>query len=126
MPGLEPGLRAWSSFRDYAYDDPGRVKLNHWHVAALKRIAMRKRELPALAKSAGAGHPPVLWRTHETWRRPGHPTYSLKDAIAELPRPCKRRKSRATSRVVADLQCVSNAGPPGLVIMPVTPTRERR
>src|SRR5437899_9568627 len=81
---------------------------------------------PALAKSAGAGHPPVLWRTHETWRRPGHPTYSLKDAIAELPRPCKRRKSRATSRVVADLQCVSNAGPPGLVIMPVTPTRERR
>src|SRR2546426_5036193 len=41
-----------------------------------------------------AGHPPVLWRTHETWRRPGHPTYSLKDAIAELPRPCKRdRKS---------------------------------
>src|SRR2546426_12742055 len=73
-----------------------------------------------------AGHPPVLWRTHETWRSPGHPTYSLKDAIAELPRPCKRRKSRATSRVVADLQCVSNAGPPGLVIMPVTPTRERR
>ena len=58
MPRLEPGLRAWSSFRDYAYDDPGRVKLNHWHVAALKRIAMRKRELPRPCKKRKSGAPP--------------------------------------------------------------------
>ncbi|PYX13315.1 MAG: transposase, partial [Acidobacteria bacterium] len=36
---LEPGEWAWSSFRDYAYDEPGRVKLNQWPVAKLKRIA---------------------------------------------------------------------------------------
>src|SRR5206468_11182289 len=36
---LEPGEWAWSSFRDYAYDEPGRVKLNQWPAAKLKRIA---------------------------------------------------------------------------------------
>src|SRR5437867_5945146 len=36
---LEPGQWVWSSFRDYAYDEPGRVKLNQWPAAKLKRIA---------------------------------------------------------------------------------------
>jgi len=36
---LEPGEWAWSSFRDYAYDEPGRAKLNQWPAAKLKRIA---------------------------------------------------------------------------------------
>ena len=36
---LEPGQWDWSSFRDYAYDEPGRVKLNQWPAAKLKRIA---------------------------------------------------------------------------------------
>ncbi len=71
---LEPGQWAWSSFRDYAYDEPGRVKLNQWPAAKLKRIAWRDRlNYPALAKSARAGHPRVLWWTHNACRRPGHP-----------------------------------------------------
>ncbi len=36
---LEPGQWIWSSFRDYACDEPGRVKLNQWPAAKLKRIA---------------------------------------------------------------------------------------
>ncbi len=36
---LEPGQWVWSSFRDYACDEPGRVKLNQWPAAKLKRIA---------------------------------------------------------------------------------------
>ena len=36
---LEPGQWAWSSFRDYAHGEPGRVKLNQWPVAQLRRIA---------------------------------------------------------------------------------------
>jgi putative transposase len=36
---LEPEQWAWSSFRDYAYGEPGRVKLNQWPAAKLKRIA---------------------------------------------------------------------------------------
>jgi hypothetical protein len=36
---LEPGQWAWSSFRDYEWDQAGVVKLNQWPKAELKRIA---------------------------------------------------------------------------------------
>jgi hypothetical protein len=36
---LEPGQWAWSSFRDYEWEQPGPVKLNQWPKAGLKRIA---------------------------------------------------------------------------------------
>jgi putative transposase len=36
---LEAGQWAWSSFRDYAYDEPGRVRLNQWPAAVLKKAA---------------------------------------------------------------------------------------
>jgi len=36
---LEPGQWAWSSFRDYEWDQSGVVKLNQWPKAELKRIA---------------------------------------------------------------------------------------
>jgi putative transposase len=36
---LEPGQWAWSSFRSYAYDEPGAVRLNEWPAAQLKRTA---------------------------------------------------------------------------------------
>jgi putative transposase len=37
---LEPGQWAWSSFRDYEWDQAGVVKLNQWPKAELKRIAL--------------------------------------------------------------------------------------
>jgi putative transposase len=36
---LEPGEWAWSSFRDYAYGEPGCVKLNQWPAARLRKMA---------------------------------------------------------------------------------------
>jgi putative transposase len=36
---LEPGQWAWSSFRDYEWEQPGAVKLNQWTKAELRRIA---------------------------------------------------------------------------------------
>jgi hypothetical protein len=36
---LEPGQWVWGSFRDYAQNNPGPVKLNQWPAARLKRIA---------------------------------------------------------------------------------------
>jgi putative transposase len=36
---LEAGQWAWSSFRDYAYDEPARVMLNQWPAAVLKKTA---------------------------------------------------------------------------------------
>jgi len=36
---LEPGQWAWSSFRGYAFDEPGPVRLNLWPEAKLKRTA---------------------------------------------------------------------------------------
>ena len=77
MPRLEPGLRAWSSFRDYAYDDPGRVKLNHWHVAALKRIAMRKRELPRPCKKRKSGAPSCVVADSRNMAKAGPPGYAF-------------------------------------------------
>src|SRR5438876_12355155 len=84
---LEPGQWIWSSFRDYAYDEPGRVKLNQWPAAKLKRIAWRDRlNYPALPKSARAGHPRVLWWTHNACRRPGHPAGAPRRHVVDPPR----------------------------------------
>jgi hypothetical protein len=53
---LEPGQWVWSSFRDYAQDTPGRVKLNQWPVAQLRRIAGNGGEKrPPLQKTQGRG-----------------------------------------------------------------------
>jgi putative transposase len=53
---LEPGQWAWSSFRDYAHDKPGRVKLNQWPVAKLRRIAGNGgAKRPPLQKTQGRG-----------------------------------------------------------------------
>jgi hypothetical protein len=40
-PVPEPGQWAWSTFRDYEWDQPGKMKmkLNQWPKAELKRIA---------------------------------------------------------------------------------------
>jgi len=62
---LEPGQWAWSSFRGYALDEPGGVKLNQWPAAQLKRIAWGVgRNFPALAQNARTGHPrEKVWAT---------------------------------------------------------------
>jgi putative transposase len=36
---LEPGQWLWSSFRSYAYDEPGLVKLKQWPQAQLQHSA---------------------------------------------------------------------------------------
>ena len=36
---LEPGQWSWSSYRTYAYDETGLVKLNQWPAAQLLQIA---------------------------------------------------------------------------------------
>jgi putative transposase len=54
---LEPGQWAWSSFRDYAQNHPGLVKLNQWPTARLKVTDLTKPKSPALAKNARTGHP---------------------------------------------------------------------
>jgi len=61
---LEPEQWAWSSFRDYAYGEPGTCKT--------KPMAGSETQTDCLTRSP------------------------------ELPRPCKKRKSRAPSCVVAD------------------------
>jgi hypothetical protein len=36
---LQAAQWAWSSFRSYAFDEPGAVKLNDWPAAQLRRTA---------------------------------------------------------------------------------------
>jgi hypothetical protein len=33
---LEPEQWGWSSYRSYAYQEEGRVKINQWHKAVMK------------------------------------------------------------------------------------------
>ena len=51
---LEPGQWAWSSFRDYAQNHPGRVKLNQWPAARLKRTDLTQPKAPPLLGLPGA------------------------------------------------------------------------
>jgi putative transposase len=51
---LEAGQWAWSSFRDYAHDEPGRVKLNQWPAAQLRRTACATKS-PPLQRTQGRG-----------------------------------------------------------------------
>ena len=54
-----PELWRWSSFRDYAFGEHGRVKVNAWQVLTMK---LRAPQAPTSRKPRDVGHPVV-----ETW-----------------------------------------------------------